>query len=84
MKKGPATSYGTENSTASVGRREDEVYGIFYRGGMRHIAPYIPYRRPPGQTLCGATAGSADRNIDNLCPKCEKAATVLLGQLVFA
>jgi hypothetical protein len=84
MPKVQTKSYGTMNSTASVGSKDGRVYGIFYRGGVRHIAPYIPYRQPPGQTLCGHTAGSADRNIDNLCPKCEKAATEQLGKLVFA
>lgn len=75
--------YGTINSPASVGSKDGEVYGIFYRGGVRHIAPYIPYRQPPRLTLCGRSAGSADRDIDNLCPECEKAAAEQLGKLVF-
>lgn len=76
--------YGTPSTTASVGSKDGYVYGIFYRGGLRHIAPYIPYHTPPGMTLCGRSAGAADRKIDNLCPVCEKAAVEALGQLEFA
>jgi hypothetical protein len=76
--------YGSVNATASVGSKDDQVYGIFYRGGIRHIAPYVPYRRPPSLTLCGRSAGAATRKILDLCPECEKLATEQLGQLVFA
>lgn len=76
-------SYGSVNTTASVGTKDGQVYGIFYRGGVRHIAPYIPYRSPPGLTLCGRSAGAADRNIDNLCPECEGLAKAELGCLKF-
>lgn len=76
--------YGTPAMTASVGTHDGEVYGIFFRGGVRHIAPYVPYRRPPSLTLCQRSAGAATRTIENLCPECESAAKTLLGALTFA
>jgi len=80
----PAKSYGSVSSTASVGKLEDYVYGLFFRGGIRHIAPYIPYRRPPGLTLCQRSAGANTRSIDNICPECAAAAKEVLGELAFA
>jgi hypothetical protein len=76
--------YGTVNTTASVGTHDGEVYGIFYRGGVRHIAPYVPYRRPASLTLCKRSAGAATRSIENICAECELAAKDILGTLVFA
>lgn len=78
-----AKEYGTMASTANVGELNGEVYGLFYHDRVRHISPYIPYRKLPSLTLCRARAGVATREIDNICPDCRVEAVKLLGQLTF-
>lgn len=78
-----AQEYGSMALTISVGELDGKVYGLFFRGGIRHIAAYQPYCRPPVLTLCSRGAGAATRTFENMCPECKEKAESLLGKLVF-
>lgn len=77
------TSHGTVNSPARVGVQGEDVFGVFYRGGERHIATYVPYSRPPHRTLCNREAGVPTREVANLCESCVSEAGRILGELRF-
>ena len=79
----PKKFYGSINFPASVGEHKGFILGIFYRGGIRHIAKYIPYSDAVREALCRRIAGVPTRSIDNLCPDCVAEAKKLVGTLVF-
>lgn len=78
-----ATGTGQMTPTLAVGDFEGQVVGVFYHAKVRHLALYVPHRRPPGKTLCGRPAGVATRSDDNLCGECRKKAEAIFGALVF-
>jgi hypothetical protein len=75
--------YGKINKTAQVGTLNSVTYGVFTRGGEKHIAKYKPYAEPPRDTLCGIEAGTGTRTINDLCEKCTTQAKLDLGKLKF-
>ena len=78
-----APDAGQMTPTLAVGDFEGQVLGVFYHAQVRHIAPYVPHRRPPNKTLCNRIAGVATRSDDNLCNECRKKAEAILGILAF-
>lgn len=82
-------SYGTPSRPAQLknvtfpGRYQAIVIGVFYNAPYHHLCEYEPYCCPPESSLCGRHYHwAASRDIDKLCPDCEKIAKEKLKKKV--
>ena len=69
--------------TLRIGKLNGEVYGLFYRRGERHIAPYVPFEKPPSIALCDRYEDiwTSTHLLDNVCSRCVAQAKIKLGDI---